>query len=411
MDFTALHRLLGLPPQPITDEMIDAAVADGISETGDLDWKSELPPIKALPQSDFPKDIAAMANTGGGVIVYGITETQKAATGRRDVGGLTQELERALRSAAVTAISPPVFGLGIHQIGAIGNQVVAIVVDASVDGPHLIYRGEYFGAPIRNDADTVWMKERQIELMYRARFDERRNSAEALDTLYAEQAAGKVTDQHAWFIAVAQPRIPASITTRATLEQAKAMFETANRHTYTRSGVAPLGHIGRHDPHPGLRRWVASSRNRSDKDRWRTRAAFHHNGAVSIAFVIGTHSSRSAELLSNQVDSAVIENAVADFMALVRTAGEWYGTGEYETRVGIEWNGSRPLIIQSPDQWEWGPHGGDAATTGVYGPIASTVRAGAGETDYRGQVKTLAEDAVNQGGVSTLHAIEGHETH
>ncbi len=252
MDFTALHRLLGLPPQPITDEMIDAAVADGISETGDLDWKSELPPIKALPQSDFPKDIAAMANTGGGVIVYGITETpedghRQARRRRADPGTRTRPTQCGRHR-----ISPPVFGLGIHQIGAIGNQVVAIVVDASVDGPHLIYRGEYFGAPIRNDADTVWMKERQIELMYRARFDERRNSAEALDTLYAEQAAGKVTDQHAWFIAVAQPRIPASITTRATLEQAKAMFETANRHTYTRSGVAPLGISGDTIPIRGL---------------------------------------------------------------------------------------------------------------------------------------------------------------
>lgn len=146
-----------------------------------------------------------MANTGGGIIVYGITETQKAATGRRDVGELTEQIERALRSAAVTAITPPIFGLRIHHIGTTGNQVVAIIVDASVDGPHLIYRGEYFGAPIRNDADTVWMKERHIELMYRARFDERRNSAEALDTLYAEQVAGKDTDKRAWLIAVAHP--------------------------------------------------------------------------------------------------------------------------------------------------------------------------------------------------------------
>lgn len=33
---------------------------------------------------------------------------------------------------------------------------------------HLIFRNDYFAAPVRNDADTVWMKERQIETMYRS---------------------------------------------------------------------------------------------------------------------------------------------------------------------------------------------------------------------------------------------------
>ncbi|WP_231914455.1 ATP-binding protein [Rhodococcus sp. LB1] len=69
MDFTAIHRILGQQPGPITDEMIDAVVENGLKETDDLDWKSELPPAKGLPQMDYPKDIAAMANSGGGTIV------------------------------------------------------------------------------------------------------------------------------------------------------------------------------------------------------------------------------------------------------------------------------------------------------------------------------------------------------
>lgn len=65
MTCTALHRALGLAPGPLTDELLDAAVSGGVAETNDLDWKSELPPAKGLPQTDFPKDIAAMANSGG----------------------------------------------------------------------------------------------------------------------------------------------------------------------------------------------------------------------------------------------------------------------------------------------------------------------------------------------------------
>lgn len=71
MRFTALHRVLGAKPGPLTEELLDAAVTAEIGEESSLDWKSELPPAKGLPQTDFPKDVAAMANSGGGLIVYG----------------------------------------------------------------------------------------------------------------------------------------------------------------------------------------------------------------------------------------------------------------------------------------------------------------------------------------------------
>ena len=107
MNFTALHRAAGAGPGPLTEALLDAAVAVGAVETSDLDWKSELPPAKGLPQTDFPKDVAAMANSGGGVIVFGVRESQKAATERVDVGECDEAYERTLRSAAITAISPP----------------------------------------------------------------------------------------------------------------------------------------------------------------------------------------------------------------------------------------------------------------------------------------------------------------
>lgn len=64
MEFTALHRLLGRQAGPLTDDMLDAAIEQGIRETDDLDWKSALPKAKDLSQSDVVKDIAAMANSG-----------------------------------------------------------------------------------------------------------------------------------------------------------------------------------------------------------------------------------------------------------------------------------------------------------------------------------------------------------
>lgn len=88
MQFTSLHRYLGDAPGPLTGAMIDRAIAKRLREADDLDWKSKLPPLGAVPNSDFPKDVAAMANSGGGALVFGVTENEGAANGRRDTGEL-----------------------------------------------------------------------------------------------------------------------------------------------------------------------------------------------------------------------------------------------------------------------------------------------------------------------------------
>jgi hypothetical protein len=70
------------------------------------------------------------------------------------MGDFTEGHERAFRGAAITAITPPLFGLENHRLGT-NPRAVVVIVPASVDGPHLIYRNEYFGAPIRNNAYTT----------------------------------------------------------------------------------------------------------------------------------------------------------------------------------------------------------------------------------------------------------------
>jgi hypothetical protein len=233
----------------LTNEMLDAAVAACVTEADDLDWKSQLPPAKGLSQTDFPKDVAAMANSGGGIIVFGVRESQKAATERIDSGELDEAHERALRSVAITAVSPPLFGLGIHRLGTDGDRAVVVEVPASADGPHLIYKNEYFGAPVRNDADTVWMKERQIEAMYRARFDERRHATDALDGLYREALAGRDTSARAWLIAVAHPRVPRSLE-RLSQDDVRSVLGQTDRPALEyaprgRGGVHPIENVDR----------------------------------------------------------------------------------------------------------------------------------------------------------------------
>ncbi len=394
-----------------------------MTETNDLDWKTDLPPAKGLSQTDFPKDVAAMANSGGGVIIYGVRESQKAATERMDAGELTEVHERSLRSVAITAISPPVFGLDVQCLDTTGNRAVVVEIPSSVDGPHLIYRGDYFGAPVRNNADTVWMKERQIEAMYRARFEERRHATEALDALFTEVSVGRDTHERAWLMGVAHPRVP-HLLERLTREGAQAVLKRTEKLALTyasRRGVHPLENVDRLNPRPGLRRWVCVNTATSERSRWKEAwLAIHHDGSVSLAAAIGGHPApdslgaaisghpgpgmREVHFGGHQVESYAIECAVADLMALVRATAEATGNDEYDLRVGIEWTGAEPLTILTKDTM--GLTYGDASVPlHRFTPVATTVNAGEPDLDYFWHVHDLAQDCVNQGGISYVHLI------
>ena len=70
MPHTPLHRALGREASELTTDLFEEAVSKAIEETDSLDWKA------ALPEKgpEFAKDVAAMANSGGGLIVYGVKE-------------------------------------------------------------------------------------------------------------------------------------------------------------------------------------------------------------------------------------------------------------------------------------------------------------------------------------------------
>lgn len=414
MTFTALHRAVGIGPSPVDDALLDAAVAAGAVEANDLDWKSELPPAKGLSQTDFPKDVAAMANSGGGVIVFGVRESQKAAIGRVDVGEVDEAYERSLRSAAITVISPPVFGLNVHRLGTEGNRAVVVEVPASIDGPHLIYKNDYFGAPVRNDSDTVWMKERQIEAMYRARFEERRHAVEVLDSLHSEAAAGRDSDKRAWLIAVAHPRIP-RFGERLAREQARGVLTKAVGLALTyagRGGTHPLESVDRDNPRPGLRRWVAVNTATGERSIWKEAwMSIHHDGSVTITAAVGGHRmSRDGYFDGHQVESAAIECAIADLMALMRTTAEATGNDEYNVRLGIEWTGEQPLTILTKDNVGF-TYDGVSVPLHRYTPVETTVNAIEPAVDYFWHVHDFAQDCVNQGGISNVLMIQPPARH
>ena len=56
--------------------MVAKGAADRLAESDDLDWKEQLPQPRAKARwNELAKDVAAMANTRGGLIIFGVRDT------------------------------------------------------------------------------------------------------------------------------------------------------------------------------------------------------------------------------------------------------------------------------------------------------------------------------------------------
>ena len=413
--FTALHEALGEPrDSALTYKMIRAAAVAGVAESTGLDWKRALPAESGLGATDFPKDVAAMANSGGGMIVYGVEESDKRATGLVDAGDLSERHERALRSVAVSAIHPPVFDLGVFRLAGEEGSAVAVVVPPSVDGPHLIYRGEYFGAPVRNDADTVWMKEQAVASAYRMRFDAQRRRARDLDDLY-DEAASRRAGERAWFVGGAHPVRPQPARRDRFAEPGKLVERAArtsdvllrSRDAQGRPrgrGNGPLGDVDEYNLRPGLQRWVAvPSRTEGVYEAW---ATFHHDGAVTLACSLGGRRMMAdGSFDDTHFFSHDLEAAVADLLAMARTVAESEVAGaEYDVRVGVEWASKEPLLIWTQDGSGY-PYNDKSVPLPRFIKVDRTVEVNADAEQFVRQVSELGLDCVNQGGLTYLQHL------
>lgn len=405
MDYTPIHRLLGAPPGLLTSDLLNEAVAAGLAETRDLDWKRSLP--EAPGSSDFPKDIAAMANTGGGMIVYGVIESNKLATDRFDVGDVSEAQERTLRAVAGARISPPVLNLRIERIGSEDElpRALVVIVPPSPSAPHLVSVNQGFSAPVRNDADTFWMGEPELAAAYRTRFDEERDAELELSRLYDWARRRALHDERAWLVAVARPKVQPPRTDRLSGREARDIVQAgqlaASHIRRPRLSVFDLLDLG--SPRPGLRRQVFRTFNGGAGYR-DARMSLHDRGSVTLDMAIGGAPTGSVEEPGTKVNAAHLEGAIVDFVCVVKAAAEHHGWGDFDIDVGVEWDGSDPLHIVARDAYgfeepDW------STPLQVFEHVRSSLRFEGDDSALELQTRELALDAINQAGLAVTSAF------
>src|SRR5665647_226593 len=232
--FTPLHRELGVEPTPTLGyELLEQAVERGVLEQEDLDWKAALSDHEGW-LDEFAKDVAAMANGAGGLIVYGVSEVKRTSAAKDliDIGEVDQAGERKLRQAAYSAVRPAITHLSIDRLESVDGTRRALVVGVgpSLDAPHLVFRNQVFGAPMRVGRHTEWMQEWQIERAYRARFRGQEERSARLDAMWTDEADAlrlrqQAHDPQIWLLVAATPvdPVPAAVG-QATADQAASIL-------------------------------------------------------------------------------------------------------------------------------------------------------------------------------------------
>jgi len=188
-----LVPVLGHSLRDVDEERLRALVTAGISEDQDIDFKQARFDYGPKGTFEISKDIAAMANQVGGLIVIGIAEDDQA---RADdlIPVKLEDAERVrMLTTAADRVHPQVPGLEVHMIGTgsdDGSGYYVISVPHSASAPHGVRHAgpetHWFCHPQRHGTATIYLGEPQIAARYRDRFEVARSQVGRLERLYQE---------------------------------------------------------------------------------------------------------------------------------------------------------------------------------------------------------------------------------
>lgn len=353
--FTPIHQALGLEPGELSIELIERAVEAGVQETASLDWKRDFYDSRDPAWNDeAAKDIAAMANSGGGWIVFGVDEDKEtsAASELRPIHWNAKEHQRILRTA-YSHIGPSVLGLEFFDFPKDDGHIVMMRVPDSREAPHFARKGnDAFVAPRRNGPHTAFMSDREIERGFRERFQQRDDDERRLQFLYGQ--TGRVLDprEGVCIVVVAIPQEPSSASPGLSETEAHRFTspELCTELIYPNASSLLKWEHG--TLRKGLRQWIV----RDDATRFPSRRFLSDDGSVAGTYRLGIATEREEQShyfpfgKPNHCMSAHIESAIIDFLSLLRLyAAERHTNGGYRIRAGLVGIADEPIYIRTTE--------------------------------------------------------------
>ncbi len=129
----------------ISQDDIQALVAERHAEGTYLEFKRELPRPDAGGRHEFLADVSAFANSSGGDLVYGIEEDGEGrAAAISALQGNADEACRRVQDVLLNGIEPRVPGLQVQAIAVAGGFIIVVRAPQSWAGPHRVKSNFHF---------------------------------------------------------------------------------------------------------------------------------------------------------------------------------------------------------------------------------------------------------------------------
>lgn len=429
--WTPLHAALTLPKGPLTYDHIVLAVAAGVVEEAALDWKQELPQRGKIDETT--KDIAAMANSGGGVIVYGVAESSGRAESVSHVS--VNEAARVMILSAAASAQPMVQGMELRALpSSEGSEegVVVAIVPGSPNAPHMVGQKHLYGAPVRNGPTTVWLDERSIERAYAERFSLRSSRKVLLESMVEDLKDRLHLPGKTWLLGVATPLAPTTthnndLSRQEVSEVLTASFRRSVQLTRNEDDIErPLARISRYAERlkVGRRRFIAETifGEGPAKRSERAHTEIHHDGSLGLALSMDQsletfRFGRPHVPLPKGENQELLEWAVETFCAdLVSLAYEAMqrsqGAGAFGLRIETTHSGHQPFVLVGQyridgvllDQSKIGQHHNGRTIPRVH-PVESEILPSATQEDLLGIARSMALEILEQFGAESLHYL------
>ncbi|MCX4740802.1 AlbA family DNA-binding domain-containing protein [Streptomyces antibioticus] len=172
-----LTAALGQHPDDLTEDDLQRAVENHIPESVDLDWKKDFYKGTDAGKKELAKDVSAMANTAGGMVVIGVDDgKQDHAHDLAPFDPVQGHGEEWIRSVLANWIQPVVPNVGVRQVKSASKAdkiYWVLTVPPSTQAPHAVAApgNDYnFRVHVRHGTTTRTLAESEIAQRYRDRF-------------------------------------------------------------------------------------------------------------------------------------------------------------------------------------------------------------------------------------------------
>jgi hypothetical protein len=183
-----LQAIFGVPLDDLQYEHLEALVPNQVSEAFDLDFKGSLYGNADRDRRDLATDVAALANTAGGLLVLGIDEDRQArAVAAPGVAVSDAEIRRILQIVGSLVVPLPVFEpLPILKPGEDDHGFLVIAVVRSPLAPHAVIVNQGLRYPRRNGTTTRYLSEPEVASAYRERLAGAQRQAARVEEIEGE---------------------------------------------------------------------------------------------------------------------------------------------------------------------------------------------------------------------------------